>query len=181
VNLDNALQIEGWMTETELQFLAIEASKHDNIVEIGSWQGRSTRALIDNARGQVTAVDTFCGSLKHPTWEKHLLSTKPENWLRGEFDKNMAGANNLRVMAMESLVAAEQLKDERFDMIFIDDDHETEECYAGILAWSRMLTEGGLICGHDYGAPEVELAVARAFSEVAKVLGADIWVGVQKR
>ena len=181
MKLDNARQIEGWMSEAELQFLAHEAAQHDNIVEIGSWQGRSTRALIDNARGQVTAVDTFCGSLKHPTWEKHLLSTKPENWLRGEFDKNTAGATNLRVMAMESLVAAEQLKDERFDMIFIDDDHETEACYSGILAWFPLLTEGGIICGHDYEAPEVKFAVERAFLVVAKVPGADIWVGVQRR
>jgi hypothetical protein len=52
--------IPGWMTHAELDWLAQQASLHQNIVELGSFRGRSTMAICDNAAGKVTAIDTWC-------------------------------------------------------------------------------------------------------------------------
>jgi hypothetical protein len=60
--LANALAIDGWMSEREVAWLAHMAAQHHRIVELGSWKGRSTRALGDNTPGTVWAVDTWAGS-----------------------------------------------------------------------------------------------------------------------
>ena len=61
-DITNALKVPGWMWQHELQWLADQATRYSKIVEIGSWRGRSTRALADNTPGTVTAVDGFVGS-----------------------------------------------------------------------------------------------------------------------
>ncbi len=64
--IEKALAIDGWMTEIELRWLADQAAKHYVIVEIGSFLGRSTRALADNTPGVVYAVDNWAGP--PPIW-----------------------------------------------------------------------------------------------------------------
>ena len=157
-NIGNALKIDGFMSQTELAWLAAQASKRNLIVEIGSWMGRSTRALADNCLGKVLAVDTWKGSDEPGHVE--FLKDKPEDYLVKKFLENMAGVNAYAYQ-LTSLEAAEQFKDESFDMIFIDAGHEYEDVKADILAWGPLVAEGGVLCGHDYqdGAPGVKKAV----------------------
>ena len=56
------------MTEAELQWLTERAAEASSVVEIGSWKGRSTAALLSGCKGTVTAVDHFLGS---PDDERH--------------------------------------------------------------------------------------------------------------
>ncbi len=53
------LGIQGWMSLKELNWLYQQAKKCDSILEIGSWKGRSTHALLSGCKGIVTCVDTF--------------------------------------------------------------------------------------------------------------------------
>ena len=57
--LKKALKIPGWMSKPELQWLAKQAVASKTIIEAGSWQGRSTRAMADNTGGKVFAVDPW--------------------------------------------------------------------------------------------------------------------------
>src|SRR5208283_1272324 len=61
MNIGRALQIRGWMHDDELKWLAQQASQRNLIVEIGSFKGRSTRALGDNTLGRVIAIDHWRG------------------------------------------------------------------------------------------------------------------------
>jgi hypothetical protein len=59
--LDRTPEIPGWMSAADLQWLGEQAKSKDIIVELGSYQGRSTRALGDNVRVCVFAVDDWQG------------------------------------------------------------------------------------------------------------------------
>ena len=146
MNIEKAKAISGYMYPEDLVWLAERASSHRRIVEVGSWKGKSTRAMAENTQGIVYAVDTWKGSAEH----LDLLKDNPEGWLKEEFLRNMEGLDNVRPVQMTSLEAAESFQGQRFDMIFIDAEHHYEAVKADILAWRSLLSPGGLLCGHDY-------------------------------
>src|SRR5208282_2237514 len=148
-NIYGAMKVPGFIREAELEFLAEQASKHNKIVEIGSWIGCSTRALADNCPGTVLAVDTWRGTLSEPGMVQ-FMQDKPEDWLLQHFLRNTAGCTNITTHRNESWIAAELLKNEEFDMIFIDASHDYDNVKRDILAWGSLLAPGGLLCGHDY-------------------------------
>jgi len=139
MNINRALLIEGnSLPAEELTWLAEQAEKHANIVEIGSNRGRSTTAMSDNTAGSVTAVDV---------WE--------DDETLDAFQQNVG--DNVFPYQMTSLAAAAMFSEQgmTFDMIFIDALHDYENVKADILAWRPLLVAGGLLCGHDYGRESV--------------------------
>jgi hypothetical protein len=176
MNLERAEKIPGWIIESELQWLAEAASRHWNILEVGCWIGRSTRAMADNTKGLVTVVDTFLGSPEH----REFLEDKPKDWLWETFCANTDDLTNIQHWPMDSLTAARFIRltdpELRFDMIFLDAAHDYESVKQDILAWMPLLHPRGLLCGHDYGPnwPEVAKAVDELIPNVQ--LGANqIW------
>ena len=154
------------MARDELLWLAERASEHSRIAEIGSWMGRSTRALADNTSGTVYAVDTWLGSEEHAG----MLQGRPDNYLLDEFVRNMGDlVATARVcpIRMDSRVAARIFweRGTRFDMIFIDASHDYENVKADIVDWKKVLAPGGLLCGHDFGCAEFP-GVTRAILEL---------------
>src|SRR5262245_42246367 len=91
--LERALAIEGWMAPRELFWLAEIAQNSDNIIEIGSYKGRSTRALCDNARGKVTAVDPWSGPYIRENGK--MLFDQSVSW--PEFQRNLDDVDNLTI------------------------------------------------------------------------------------
>lgn len=148
--------IEGWMTEAELNWLSAHASKHSGVVEIGSWKGRSTCALLSACDGMVTAVDHFKGS----TGE--LGSTHAEAVTQDiytQFMKNVGEFPNLSVLRMSSNEAADIFENRSVDMVFIDGDHEERAVYRDLIAWIPKCKR--LLCGHDSNWPGVQNALRR--------------------
>lgn len=178
MNIENALKIEGWMQPAELQWLASQAAFHDKIAEVGSWMGRSTRALADNTAGTVFAIDTWAGS-NEPNHVK-LLADKDPNWLIERFMANVGNLYNVEVYRRTSLEAAKAFQDLgiKFDMIFLDAAHDYDNVLADIKAWLPLLEDGGLICGHDFLGPfaGVTKAVTESFPNNWRKVGAgSIW------
>lgn len=156
--------VEGWMTNEELNFLHQLSKKYNTIAEIGSWKGRSTNALLSGCPGIVTAIDHFNGSdIKDKThgavgiYEQFLDNTK-------QF-------SNLKVMKMSSEEAAKST--ETFEMVFIDAEHTYEGVKKDIELWKGKATK--ILCGHDYtpGWQGVVKAVEESFGKV-KFVGS-IW------
>lgn len=152
-DISQAKQLLGWMSEAELTWLAEQAKRRSAVVEIGSYLGRSTRAIADNAVGRLMAIDTWRNADTHVLMQmpKHMLGP---NWLWQGFLYNVKDLipERLEVRRRNSLAAAEELRAEgkRFDMIFIDAGHEYAEVKADIAAWKPLLRDGGLLCGHDF-------------------------------
>lgn len=164
VDISKAQAIGGWMSERELTWLATMVQDCINIVEFGSFHGRSTRALADNA----------------PSWAR-IWAVDPWN---GEMvDETGAGLGNVNTYVMPYFIR--NLKDHidtgkvipvrkfasnfqaptKMDMVFIDSDHTKKAVRQDIPHAISMLRPGGLLCGHDYGHP-LWVAVKEAVDEL---------------
>ena len=170
VDISRALLIEGWMNEPDLHWLATEAQKHDRIVEFGSYLGRSTRALCDNARGWVLAVDDW--------WGPRDVDVEHRSNLLERFKANLAGVPcKLRIAVSQhsnskllDLVASLEP-----DMVFLDGDHQMEPVRQQVSFFSRRLKSGSLLCGHDASSPAVYAAIHGERGTVTIAPGTDIW------
>ncbi len=151
IDVSRADKILGFMEIDELRWLAETASKYKNICEIGSWKGRSTRAIADNMPqdAELTVVDLF---------KDGYLEGKE---LRATFEENLheyLEAGRISICQMDSETAAELFAkvNIKFDMIFVDGEHFYEYAYNDIRNYLPLLSPGGILCGHDYtpNAPE---------------------------
>lgn len=171
LKIDRAFSINGWMFPFEVLWLAVEASKHERIVELGSYLGRSTRALADNTPGWVLAVDDFQGP-------RDVVVAAREN-IYDQFLQNMGGViDKIRVCREDFDSVKPEDHDPPFDMIFIDGGHDYKSVRRDIEKWYPYLTIDGLICGHDFHKEYrgVMKAVIEAFTyKVHTVPGTEIW------
>ena len=140
--------IQGWMQPVELEFLYQEAKKANSVLEIGSWKGRSTHAILSGCKGMVTAVDHFKGSAQLGDATNQM--GKVEDVYK-QFMENVGHFSNLRVIKATSREARVLLKDEKFDMIFIDGEHSYEAVKEDIGLWQGRAKK--ILCGHDYCPP----------------------------
>lgn len=175
MNIDRALDVEGWLTEAEASYLASVASRSLVAIEVGSWMGRSTCAIAANIRGYVWAIDTWKGSAEHAP----MLADKPSDWLYERFLANTQGLPIVPLM-LPSVDAAVLFSGTgtKADLIFIDANHTYESVKADIEAWMPLLTDGGVLCGHDFDPvywPGIVQAVKECVPKFRIVPGTTIW------
>ncbi len=174
--------IEGWMTFKEQLYLYNTAKKLNGktIVEVGSWKGRSSNALLTgNDKGIVFCLDTWQGSSNIEDDTNWMA--KQENIL-SQFKANTCQFNNLVFIQKDSIVGANDFADQSIDMIFIDANHTYEGVKADILAWLPKVKIGGLITGHDY-MPNTWQEVIQAVDEILGTpveIHDTIWVHIKK-
>jgi len=177
--IDKALPIQGWMTPLELGWLAKQASQHSRIVEVGSFLGRSTRALADNTPGWVMAFDDWHGprdaginiqgeNLEFTQLpEKHgfnffemFIQNLREHIDSGKVKVLCADHGDPDILPVEFLRGSDS---EKPDMVFLDGHHGYEAVKRDLLIWKARLAEGGLLCGHDLDFDGVWRAVTEEF------------------
>ena len=156
---DNGIQ--GWMLPGELDWLCNQAKKVGSIVEIGSWKGRSSHALLTGCKGKVTCVDTFKGSMDPRDSTNQMAKVED---VYTEFTKNVGHFPNLEICRMESSEAAAKFSAEgrKFDMVFIDAGHTYEEVKRDIELWKDKAIV--ILSGHDY-LPQTWMGVCQAVDE----------------
>jgi hypothetical protein len=162
--------IEGWMSPGELNYLYHTAKDMDSIIEVGSWKGRSTHALLSGCRGKVIAIDTWKGT-QGEAGNPHVEAVEHDIF-NDCFMKNVGHFENLEAWPMTSLEAAARVPDKSVDMVFIDGDHSYEAVKADIAAWTPKARK--LLCGHDWQWHTVQEAVTERFGEPD--LNETIWI-----
>jgi hypothetical protein len=163
VNISTALEIEGWMSSLELQWLSEQAVTHDVIVELGCYYGRSTRALADHCPGTVYAVDNW-----EMLWEKEKTFRK--------FQENLSSSKGRVVPVHADHMNIGQWLYKRPNMVFIDGDHRYDNVYHDIEYWLAWCAPGALFCGHDYTEGwDVDRAVRAFFPHAKLVPETSIW------
>jgi len=158
--------IEGWMSEEELNWLFETSQKCNNIVEVGSFKGRSTHALLSGTQGKVTAIDS---------WKLHWDKNHHHNGevVFKEFKENLKDFTNLEIVKATSNETVNRYEDDSLDMVFLDFTTQYHEYLQAIKKWSLKTK---FICGHEYSEKfhDVIKAVDEVFGKPDGVVGM-IW------
>lgn len=190
IDISRALAIDGWMSERELTWLAQQAREISSsrassggavFVEIGTWKGRSARAIGDNlCDGSylwcIDAYDTRSDLIESATRGDVVWSEAQSNL------RDLIERERVLTRRFDSGFAAKSLEHAGIkpDFVFIDGSHDYESVRDDIRAWLPLLREHGVLCGHDYGVyPGVGQAVREAFGNgngFKTVKGTSIWV-----
>lgn len=147
VDLSRALQISetSSMFVHDLRKLAELASGCKQIIELGSFHGRSARAMLDSSRARIWCVDVWN---MPPGRTGRGVSDEDFQTFLGNIEDVRSRVAVLRMLTDE---AAGLLPEESFDLVFIDADHRYEAVRSDILNYAPLLKYGGILCGHDYG------------------------------
>lgn len=159
--------VEGHLSEAEagaLARLAAAVPRDAQIVEIGSYRGRSTIALALGSRSgagaSVYAVDP------------HVEFTGPLGGRFGPADRqafyrNLADAglgDLVALVALESVAAARAWDAPRVGLLFVDGDHTAAAVRSDIEAWLPHLRHDAIVAFHDADFPGVTETVGDAVS-----------------
>lgn len=131
--------IPGWLSENEGKLLAYFAKKADGmVVEIGSFQGKSTVSMARHTKNPIYAIDP------------HYLHSY------GKFSQNTKKYKNIIPVKKTSAQAA---KDWRLAiaLLHIDGAHEYRFAKQDLKLWLPHLTSDGVVVCHDAFAPYPEV------------------------
>ena len=159
-DLERELQsVNGWLSRNEIRFLyeTARAAKGEGVIlEIGSWQGKSTiclgRGSGEGAKVPIYAVDPHQDSYVHEDIVGRGVSTF-------EIFKN-----NIKKAGVDGLVTPIVKKSEDgvkgwntpILFLWIDGDHRYDEVKKDFDLWSPFVVEGGVVAFHDSNYDDVQ-------------------------
>lgn len=124
------------------------------ILEIGSWEGKSTCFLMERLHGplEIHCVDTWEGGVDHKGMDMQAVKTR--------FDNNTSFAMSnvkedvkLKVHVGRSDAILSQMQPDYggyFDFIYIDGSHTAADVLCDAVLAFRLLRSGGVMCFDDY-------------------------------
>lgn len=141
VSLDGGIPIENTGVTTgqlEMLLTAVQASEGASspIAEIGSFRGKTTRALASATNRQILAIDPYLGEGGH---EKDLA----------HFREQTSGLSNVRHLRLTSHEARKEWGNSALSMVFIDAIHEYLHAWYDFAAWGGLIQPGGFAAFHD--------------------------------
>ena len=167
---------ENWFHNESCDRLAQLARQVDHIpgviLEIGSWEGKSTCVLANALRPRIVhAVDTWQGSPNEISAE-----------LAAARDVHATFANNVKVLTGGNVVEHRMGWREYMAghggpiaLVFIDAEHTYREVYDTIKAVLPFMSPGGVICGDDAHHPPVARAVMELLPKDELLQGGNVW------
>lgn len=158
-DISRAIAIGKGCGPADLRWLAAAAGGRERILELGSFLGRSARAMLDNSDATLWCVDTWRGSGRGG---KSAGLAVDEGDFRTFLANTADVSDRVVILKMTTRKAAEQLPAAHFDLVFIDADHSYQAVMFDIAMSVPLLRSGGILCGHDHqaGWKGVDRAVA---------------------
>lgn len=123
--------------------------------EIGVDTGKTAHVLFEKLPGLfLYLVDRWIETPEGDSYfkgAKKLCHEKQEYFDKAyEKVKKIASRFDHKILKMDSVKAAESVKNKSLDFVFIDGDHSYEGTSRDIESWLPKVKIGGFICGHDY-------------------------------
>lgn len=171
-----ALPVPGWMTEQELRHLASRAVTCSTMLEIGSWQGRATKAFaVALPPGSVIyCVDDWRGEQATPV-DPHELRGAFYTHLMRELMLGKVIHLTTTSMSFARMMSSGWINSiTSFDYIFIDGSHDKASVIADVRAYLPFVAPGGILAGHDWQLPDVRAGVLAMLPGAVCVAGS-IW------
>jgi predicted O-methyltransferase YrrM len=159
--------VEGWMTEGQGRALfeaAATCPPGGRIVEIGSFQGRSTIVLALGAPAsvEIVAVDPHAGNDRGPQEIEGFAAEAADDNAR--FEANLAAAGVRERVTHLRMLSDEALADVAgpIDVLYVDGAHRYAPARADIRQWGAKVVDGGTVLIHDsFSSIGVTLAILR--------------------
>ena len=159
--------VRGWMTEGQGRALfeaAAGCPVGGRIVEIGSFQGRSTivLALGSDPSVEMVAIDPHAGNDRGPQEIDGFAAEAEDDNARFEANLTAAGVRDrvthLRTFSDLALLAVEA----PIDVLYVDGAHRYGPARADIRDWGAKVGDGGTLLIHDsFSSIGVTLAILR--------------------
>jgi len=159
---------EGWLTKREEKFLFLEAVKSNPkgcILEIGSWQGKSTTFLVRGAslgknKNKIYAMDPHIGSIEHKAELKNKSSLS-------KFRNNIRTAKIVKkiVLIVEKSQDFAKKWKQPISFLWIDGDHSYQCAKADFDLYLKYVIDSGTIAFHDSTQNDVPKVVYESFKK----------------
>lgn len=161
----------GWLKPQEHVWLCKQARGCNRVLEVGSYHGRSTSALLN-------AKKVWCVDLWGSRRGGYTIGEKDYQIFLKNIGPWMDRVEILRGDSHEMLDALTRTSEKFFDLAFIDGCHEYSFVHGDILRCLKLVRPGGVICGHDYNGsawPGVVKAVDELVPGFERVRGTSLW------
>jgi len=139
----------------------IRPTSEMRIIEIGSYVGESTMIFADRFK-EVVSVDPYINDYDLDDAACHHA---PFNKVYEQFIRNTLSIPNIKSIKETSENAFSILKDQQWDMVYIDGLHTFEGVSYDIEHYKSIIKPGGFVCGHDYGWAGVRKAIVELFDD----------------
>jgi predicted O-methyltransferase YrrM len=167
-------QLDGWLTDAEafgLFQMASALKPGATVVEIGSWQGKSSYCIASGLRsGILYAIDPFNGDAGDDVASsREYMEKKTGKDLEQIFQQNMARlgvSSKIRAQKGYSRDFHEQFT--TLDALFIDGDHSYAGCSNDFHLYAGKIVPGGWLAFHDYYPDRAELGPTQVIEQLVK-------------
>lgn len=138
-----------------------------DVLEIGSWEGRSAIFFLEFLpRSRVTCVDTFGGGTENHASPSESCQIP---LIEQRFDANLRSygprAEKIKATSVEALTGLAR-SDAAFDLIYVDGSHLRDDVMVdSLLAWP-LLRPGGVLIWDDYAGGQDKPAAERVMPAV---------------
>jgi hypothetical protein len=122
-----------------------------NVLEIGSWEGRSAIFFLNYLRDcRIVCIDTFAGGVEHQTAGPFAAEVP---LIEQRFDRNLAAfRGRVEKIRSASVPALQRLAAERrqFDLAYIDGSHMRDDVAEDSAHTWPLVRAGGIVIWDDY-------------------------------
>lgn len=146
--------ISQWTSDLEIAWLCEAAEGKDVVGEIGSYKGKSARAMCLAGAHRVYCTDRFQDGTEEVFCDRL---------------KDFLEAGTVRLCNEESHEGAQRIMlgtCDRFDFFFIDASHSKEDVIRDINIWLKLMKQGSILAFHDCHPNDPDNGVSQALQTI---------------